>query len=426
MKILMVDKYFFVKGGAERYMFELAKVLEANGHEIIPFAMQHDDSFATPYADYFVSNIEYNPASAFGKITTVLRAGGRMIYSLEARNCMERLIEKTQPDVAHLHMIDHQLSPSILDALKKHNIPVIQTVHQYKLACPNYRLYNPATGQICEKCLGGNLLHPIRERCHKGSLVASSMISIESTLHRLSRIYEKNIDIFHVPSHFMGSKLEQAGVGIGKLRHLFYTINMQDFEPHFSSGEYLLYFGRLADEKGLLTLLQASRLYRTAPLYIVGDGPQRPILEEFVLRHEMTHVKFLGLQSGQALQALVKNARAVLVPSEWYDNSPLVIYEAFAYGKPVICSRMGGMPELVDHDQNGFHFAAGDVEELSARMAGLWEDPARAVQFGRAARDKAEREFDPDVHYNKIYAWYRELTETVQRVGAGVREDDEV
>ena len=426
MKILMVDKYYFVKGGAERYMFEISKVLQANGHEIIPFAMRHEQNFDTPYADFFVSNIEYDQSSVFAKIATVGRATGRMIYSIEARNRIARLIEETQPDIAHLHMIDHQLSPSILHALKAFRIPVIQTVHQYKLACPNYRLYNPTSGRVCEKCLNGNFLHPILERCHKGSLVASSMIALESTLHRLIGIYEKNIDIFHVPSYFMGLKLNEAGVGERKVRHLFYAINIRDFQPNITAGDYVLYFGRLADEKGILTLLRAARRYPRAPLYIVGDGPQRPILQEFVDKHDLSQVKFLGLKSGVELKTLVQNARVIVVPSEWYDNSPLVIYESFAYGKPVICSKMGGMPELVDHEENGLHFEAGDVQELAARIASLWENPKRAIAFGQAARAKAENEFDPDRHYHKIHEWYQELTGTGVNATQELRKDHDV
>ncbi len=411
MKILIVDKYYFVKGGAERYMFELAKVLEANGHEIIPFAMHHPDSFETKYQKYFAANIEYAQNSILGKLITFIKATGKMIYSLDARRKLEHLLEKTRPDIAHLHMIDHQLSPSILHALKKYNIPVIQTVHQYKLVCPNYRLYNPTTGKVCERCMAGNLLHPIIQRCHKDSVIASAMIALESSLHRLTRIYEKNIDLFHVPSRFMGEKFRQAGVGKNKVRHLFYTINMTDFSPQFAAGHYMLYFGRLADEKGLLTLLRAAKLYSNAPLYIVGDGPQRSELEIFVEENQLNQVRFLGLKSGSELEAVVKQARAILVPSEWYDNSPLVIYESFAYGKPVICSEMGGMRELVDHGVNGLHFQAGDAEALARHMAHLWENPERAVELGKAARDKAEREFDPEVHYNKMIEWYSELTE---------------
>lgn len=409
MKVLMVDKYFFVKGGAERYMFELSKVLEANGHEVIPFAMQHPANFESNFSRFFPDNIEYHVDSLWSKASTFLKAGGRMIYSIAARKKMEQLIAEVRPDIAHLHMIDHQLSPSILIALKKHGIRVIQTVHQYKLVCPNYKFYNPRTGEICEKCLDGNLLHPIKERCHKNSIVASAMIAVESSIHRAWRIYEKNIDIFHVPSHFMGQKFREGGIGEDKIRHLFYTIQIQKYVPNFEAGNYLLYFGRLSDEKGILTLLKAAQSYPEAPFHIVGDGPQRSNLENFVRENSLKNVKFLGLKSGEVLESLVKNSRAVIVPSEWYDNSPLVIYESFAYGKPVIAAKMGGMPELVDHDENGLLFEAGNAEQLRAHIHRLWLNPNQASDYGKAARAKAEREFDPEVHYQKIYEWYREL-----------------
>jgi glycosyltransferase involved in cell wall biosynthesis len=341
-----------------------------------------------------------------------------MIYYVEARKRLEQLIEDHAPDVAHLHMIDHQLSPSILHSLKKFGIPVIQTVHQYKLVCPNYKLYNPRTGQICEKCLAGNFWHPVVERCHKDSALASFMIALESSLHRLTEIYEKNVDIFHVPSHFMGKKFAEAGVGKGKIRHLFYAIEMQKFTPNFAAGDYLLYFGRLSREKGILTLLKAANAYPAAPLLIVGDGPQFPELKKFADEHKLTQVKFLGGKSGVELEILVKNARANIVPSEWFDNSPLVIYESFAYGRPVIGARMGGITELIDDGETGYLFDAGNVEQLVDRMRLLWENPQKAVAFGKAARAKAEREFDPITHYNRIYEWYCELTQTQPALAA--------
>ncbi len=410
MKILMIDKYYFVKGGAERYMFELSKVLEANGHEVIPFSMKHPLNFPTSYSEYFVENIEYNGISKLSKVTTAIKATARMIYYVEARKRLERLIEEHEPDIAHLHMIDHQLSPSILHSLKKFRIPVIQTVHQYKLVCPNYKLYNPRTGEICEKCLSGNLWHPVVERCHKDSVTASFMIALESSLHRMAQIYENNVDIFHVPSHFMGKKYLEAGIAPSKIRHMFYSIELQKFAPSFVSGDYLLYFGRLSKEKGIHTLLNAAKFYPHAPLYIVGDGPQEAELKEYVRQNNLTQVKFWGVKSGAELETLVKNSRAVIVPSEWFDNSPLVIYESFAYGRPVIGAQMGGITELIDDGETGYLFEAGNVEQLVEQMRRLWEKPQRAIEFGKNARAKAEREFNPTVHYNRIYDWYCELT----------------
>jgi glycosyltransferase involved in cell wall biosynthesis len=409
MKILMIDKYYFVKGGAERYLFELTEVLQANGHTVVPFGMKHPDNFATEFEPHFADNIDYTLDSAWQKAVHFFTISGRMIYSLHARRQLETLVAQERPDIAHVHMIDHQLSPSILHALKKYKVPVIQTVHQYKLVCPNYRLYNPRTAQICEKCLSGNFYHPIFERCHKDSTAAGLLLAVESYLHRWTKIYERNIDIFHVPSRFMGEKMRQAGVGRGKIRHCPYSIKMDKFTPNYKSGGYALYFGRLSDEKGLLTLLHAMRNLPDVPLRVVGDGPQEQELKNFVGRYEMDNIFFLGKKSGAELARLVQEANSVVVPSEWYDNSPLVIYESMAYGKPVIAARMGGMPELIREGETGLLFDAGNVDQLTEKIRFLWDQPKLAEQYGRAARANAEQEFDPAAHYEIIHDWYREL-----------------
>jgi len=409
MKILMIDKFYFIKGGAETYMFNVSEVLQANGHTVVPFSMKHAANVDTPYARFFVDNIDYDIDSPIGKARVSVKAAGRMLYSLHARRRLEELLDLERPDIAHLHMIDHQLSPSILHSLKKYGIPVIQTVHQYKLVCPNYRLYNPRTETICEKCLSGRFYHPMVERCHKDSAGAGALIALESFLHRKTQIYEKGIDIFHVPSRFMGEKMHQAGVGDGKIRHLFYTIKVDEFEPQFEPGDYLLYFGRLAREKGIVTLLKAMKNVPTARLQVAGDGPMRAELEAFIRENDLRNVELLGKKSGAALASLIRNARFVVVPSEWYDNSPLVIYESFAYGKPVIASQMGGMPELVDHEENGLLFEAGNVEELSSHISRLWTDTGTVVKFGKAGRRKAESEFAPQPHYERLVGWYHEL-----------------
>ena len=306
-------------------------------------------------------------------------------------------------------MIDHQLSPSILHVLKQYDIPVIQTVHQYKLVCPNYRLYNPRTNQVCEKCLGGHFYHPVLERCHKDSLIASAMIAVETSLHRMTHIYDKNVDIFHTPSRFMGDKMVQAGVGKEKIRHLFYTLKLDEYEPSFEFGDYMIYLGRLAKEKGIMTLIKALARLPKSKLLIIGGGPERESLEKYVLEQRLRNIEFAGEKGGDELRSLVRNCRFMVVPSEWYDNSPLVIYEAFAYGKPVIGSKMGGISELIDDNENGFHFEAGSVEQLISKIATLESDHTLITKFGRNARRKAEEVFEPEYHYKQIHDWYSEL-----------------
>jgi len=411
MKILMVDKYHFIKGGAERYYFELIKLLESKGHEVIPFSMQHPDNVETEYEEDFVKNIEFNGLSTLEKVAKAPEIFTRIIYSLEAKRAVSKLIDKVKPDLVHVHMIDHQLSPSILHAFAEHDLPVIQTCHQYKLVCPSYRLYVMHKNKICEKCMNGSYYHAVIEKCHKESLPASALIALESYIHRYMKIHDL-IDIFHVPSKFLGDKLIEGGFPARKIWHNFYTINLEDYPYHPDSDDYCIFYGRLSKEKGVETLLKSLIERPTLKLYIVGDGPERPTLEAFAAQHELSNVKFWGNQGGTDLIKLVQNAKFVVVPSEWYDNSPLVIYESFSMGKPVIVSTLGGMPELVDHGENGLHFEAGDVETLGEQMTTLWGDEKRCKIMGKKAREKAEREFSPESHYDNIIRVYDTLLNT--------------
>ena len=409
MKFLFVDKYYFIKGGAERYFFEFADVLRDKGHDVIPFSMAHPENISTPYAKYFVSEIEYNGKSSFNKLLNAPSSLFRMIYSLEAKKQLTNLIEETKPDIAHLHMIDHQISPSILHVLKKYDIPVMQTVHQYKLVCPNYRFYNASKNKICEKCLDGKYYHPIFEKCHKNSSITGAMLALEMTIHKKMKIYENNIDLFHVPSTFMGEKLIQGGVDPAKVFQMFYTINLDDFPYQKDVENYFVYFGRLSEEKGILTLLKAMKGISNTKLLILGSGPQEELLRNFTEENNLQNVEFLGYKGKNDINEIIGKAKFVVVPSEWYDNSPLVIYESFALGTPVIGANLGGIPELVNHEINGLIFKAGNVEDLTDKIKKLVENSDLAKKFSQAARNKAEREFNPQVHYEKMMKIYKEL-----------------
>jgi len=404
----MVNKFFFIQGGSERYYFELKKLLEHHGHEVVPFAMQHPRNFDTPYETDFVKNIEFNDLSPLEKLKHAPDIISRVIYSRQAREAVARLIERVKPDLAHIHMIDHQLSPSILHAFREHGIPVIQTCHQYKLVCPSYLFFIAHKNQICERCIQGNFYNAVFQKCHKNSLAASALVAAESYIHRFAKIYDI-IDIFHAPSRFLGEKLAQGGYPREKIRHCFYTINLENYPYHPDASNYFIYYGRLSEEKGLMTLLKAMGQAPETNLYLVGDGPQRPALEAFAKEKRLQHVRFWGRQEGKALVSLVQQAQFVVMPSECYDNSPLVIYESFSMGKPVVASTLGGMPELVDNGENGLHFKPGDADELAEKIKLLWHDRRLCAKMGRAARDKALAEFSPEVHYKRMMLFYEEI-----------------
>jgi len=333
-----------------------------------------------------------------------------MTYSLHAKNRLEKLIRETQPDIAHLHMIDHQISPSILHTLNKFKIPVIQTVHQYKLVCPNYRMYIPQKNEVCDRCLNGNYFNAILQRCHKDSLFASAMVAFETTLHRWMRIYEKYVDLFHVPSHFMAEKLKAGGIPEDKIEHQFYTLNLDDYTYSKSASKYFMYYGRLAPEKGVATLLKALKSVNSdAQLFIVGEGPEKAPLMQYSDEHNLNNVSFLGYKSGDELSQLIADSQFVVVPSEWYDNSPLVIYESLSMGKPVIGSDLGGIPELIDDGTDGFVFKAGDEKMLAEKINQLYSDKKLAKNFGLNGRAKAEKNFSHDAHYKWIFERYQTL-----------------
>ncbi len=408
MKILLIDKYFFVKGGAERYYFEIKDVLEANGHTVIPFSMKHPRNFPSDYSEYFVDEIDFNPKTKWGKAAVGLRSLGRILYSFEAQRKLRALIEKTQPDVAHLHMIDHQISPSILPVLKKARIPVMQTVHTYKHVCPSYRLYLMDKGRICEKCVGGNYCRALFEKCHKESFWATAILVAEMTLHKWLRLWD-HVDLFHVPSLFMGRKLAQGGFDERKIHHLFYTININDYPIHIGGDDYFVYYGRLSEEKGIMTLLEAMKGVNEIRLKIIGEGPLEKALQTFVQENNLDNIAFAGYLDGDDLKQAVSRARFVVVPSEWYENSPLVIYESFSMAKPVIGARMGGIPELISHGEDGYLYDAGDTDSLRHWIVQLAKDQGASEGMGRAARQKAEKLFHPEKHYQKLMALYQSM-----------------
>jgi len=407
LKILMINKFYFIKGGSERYFFELKEILERKCHTVIPFSMQHPNNFKTEFERYFVKHIEFNQNSFLKKIAEAPRILGRIIYSLHSRSQIEKLINTYKPDIAHLHMIDHQISPSILHSLKKYGIPVIQTVHQYKLVCPNYLLYIPHKGQICERCIKRSYIHPLLAKCHKNSWFASFVLVLETLIHRLMKIHQ-NINFFHVPSDFMKNKLQEGGFPAQKLLKHFYAIKLEDFPFSRTTENFFVYLGRLSKEKGVLTLLKAMVNVNTSQLLIVGDGPQRPELEKFAADIQLKNVKFVGNKSKHEVREIVSKSKFVVVPSEWYDNSPLVIYESFAMGKSVLGADIGGISELVDGDV-GIKFQAGNVEQLHEKIYFLLNNPKLTREYGINARKRAESEFDPESHYRWISQVYHNM-----------------
>lgn len=401
----MVNKFHHPRGGSETVVFQTARMFRARGHEVFHFSMRHPANLVDRHERHFVSGVDYDDIGG-GSIGRA-RAAARVLYNWEARRRLEELVRDVRPDVAHLHNIYHQLSPSIFGALRKFRVPTVMTVHDYKLVCPNHKLARD--GKVCEACGDGRFHRAISRRCVKNSLGASLVCAAELYLHRWARAYEQGVDLFLAPSAFLVRKHSELGFDTSRFRVLPVMTEGVEARPSTIAGDYVFFAGSLIPEKGIKTLLEAMALIGTSRLVIAGEGPLLPELERLAKKRGLD-VAFKGFVTGDKLGELIGGCSFVAAPSLWYENFPSVVLEAFALGKPVVGSRVGGIPELIEHGANGLLVPAGDAGRLAGAMAGLLANPAAVERMGRNARLKAEREYAPGVHYARLMSIYRELT----------------
>ncbi|MDD5342704.1 MAG: glycosyltransferase [Patescibacteria group bacterium] len=401
MKVLLINKFYFLKGGAEKQFFDLKEMLERHGHQVVVFSMQHENNLPSPYSKYFVSKVDFEKVRWDWQ---GLRTAARMFYSFEARRKLGRLIKEERPDICHIHNIYHQISPSILSVLKRRNIPVVQTLHDYKLLCPHYSMYSH--GQICERSKGYNYFACAFHRCVKNSYVASFLAAFEMYFHKMLRIYEDNVDLFISPSQFLIKKVREWDLPVIEINHLANFIKLEN-HPAYETGDYLLYYGRLSEEKGVSLLLDAVKDL-PVKLKIVGSGPEEKLLKEKAKKENISNVEFSGFATGSELGRLIGESRATVLPAQWYENCPLVILEAYSYKKPVIGTRLGGIPELIRDGETGFLVEAGSVEDLRRKIELMYLDKNQALKMGEAGYKFVQR-FSPEIYYQKLMRYYEIL-----------------
>lgn len=365
MKILLVNKFHYIKGGSETYYFGLGEMLKRAGFEVIYFSMKDEKNIPCEQEKYFVENVDFN--APMGKIS-LIKASLKMLYSFEAKKKFNKLLSDEKPDIIHLNIFQSQLTGSIVDAAKKHKTPIVYTAHDLKSVCPNYQMLNH--GKLCEKCIDGKYMNCFKSGCMKNSKLKSLLATMEAYVYKFRKTYQK-IDLVITPSAFYKKKLEEAGVVKCPIVHLpNFLPEGTEYRSANSTGDYFLYFGRLSREKGILTLVKAyAKAGVEKPLYIVGTGPEEDNIKEFVINEGLTgKIKLLGFKSGQELKDIVNNALCVCLPSEWYENGPYSVMEAMAAGKPVIVSDLGGLPELVEDGVTGYVVKAFDEEEIGKKL----------------------------------------------------------
>jgi glycosyltransferase involved in cell wall biosynthesis len=397
MRVLQVNKFFYVRGGSERYFFDLCRLLEDKGHEVLHFSMSHPRNQPSAQDAYFVSEVDLNaPMSPAAR----LRAALRILYSSEAKRKMGRLIDDLKPDLVHFHNITRQLSPSIIDAAYSRGVPTIQTMHDLSLVCPAHSFF--VDGKACESCAGGGYWHALQGKCIDGSGASTLLGTLEAYLHSWIGLYKK-IDLFIAPSLFLKGKVSSLDWIADRTVHLPYFIPPA---PDYSSENrgYVLFAGRVSREKGVGTVLEAAARLTDTEVKIAGEGP---LIDDFKAEAAtLPNVEFLGYVGGERLEETIRGAACVVVPSISYENLPLSILEAFARGKPVVASRAGGSPELVQDGVTGALFEPGDGDSLAAALERILADEAARQGLGRRAREVVASDYSAEAHYGRIMALY--------------------
>ncbi|MEO1543099.1 MAG: glycosyltransferase family 4 protein [Pseudomonadota bacterium] len=402
-RLLSINNYNYRRGGAEVVYAEHNRLLTDAGWDVGCFAMQHPKNDPDPNDDLFVEEIEFG--NDYGLSRKILNAS-RVIYSFEARRKIAAMVDRTRPDIAHAHNIYHHISPAIFPELRKAGVPTVMTLHDLKLACPAYTMR--VDNAVCERCKGGRIYNVVLNRCIKGSVPLSTMIMLETALHRSLRIYDNNIDRFVVPSHFLINKLVEWG---WKRERFLYVPNIVDCTKHHyddQPGKSFTFFGRLSHEKGLTTLIEAAAIARQ-PITLVGTGQQEAELRKRASDRN-ADVTFLGYQTGKDLHAAIHNSRAIVLPSTWYENAPISILEAYALGRPVIGADIGGIPEMIRHGETGEVFQSGNAAGLADCLARFAAMPdAKVAEMGRSGRAWVEQDFSPKTYIEAITDLYAQL-----------------
>jgi glycosyltransferase involved in cell wall biosynthesis len=402
-RLLSINNYHYRRGGAEAVYLDQQDLFEAAGWETAAFAMQHPKNIESPYARYFVEEIEFG--HDYG-LAEKLRMAAKIIHSSEAQRNMRRLLDDFAADVAHVHSVYHHISPSVLPVLSERGVPVVLTAHDLKLLCPAYTMLRD--GRPCEECAGGSTIQALRHRCIKGSSALSGLIAMESGIHRMTGVYRKHVDKVIAPSQFYRDKFVEYGWPEEQVAYVPNFLVAEDVEPRFEAGDYFVFVGRLSYEKGVDTLVRAAAA-AGVPLRVVGDGPLRQSLED-QYGGEDASIRFEGFQSGDDLWALIRGSRALVIPSEWYENAPISVLEAYAAGKPVIGARIGGIPELIEVGATGWLFESGSVESLAGVLGDVMAMPGDKVQaIGRAARERVEARHSPASYVDNLIAIYEAI-----------------
>lgn len=404
MNVLIVNWTWHPSGGDWTYIENLSSVYQKNGHEVIPFSMQHDANFGSEYSEFFIKNVDYKNLHKKNKLATGIEVLSKSIYSVEAVNQLKALLNLVKIDLAHINIIHRYITPSILKVLKESRIPIVWTLHDYTIICPESTFIS--NGKICEACKGNKFYKAGLKKCKKQSFLASSVASLENYVHHYLNYYDF-VDAFICPSKFHYQKFKEFGFQIEKLHQIYHSYQAKEIHENQSietkeSERFILFVGRLEKIKGVQTLLNAMLSCRDIKLKIVGYGSEENELKNFVDKQQLKNVSFLGKKNKKEVLALLRKSEFLICPSEWYEVLGFTIVEAMMMKKPVVGSSIGAIPETVLNNQTGFLFDVGDSKMLSKQIRRLFENEQLIIKLGENAYEHIKALTNSENYFKRL------------------------
>ena len=419
MRILIVNKFYFGTGGPEHYLFSLTRMLEDLGHEVIHFSVEATKNQPSRHSSYFVSSpvgpddYDMRLAQKHMSLAGKVKVAGRAIYSREAYNKLRKLIRDTRPDVVYVLNFTSYLSPSVIDAAHDEHVPVVVQLLCFDEICANNVFLRD--NQVCTLCLNHKKYHGIVHRCVNGSLSASVARVAAMYYHDAIGVYNR-VTAYSAPSQFMVKMMVEDGFPANKFHHIPLFVDVSRFKPlppGVPASDYILYFGRVAPDKGVSTLVEAYALLGPGapPLVLMGWPEEAELtrLQDRCRELGLTNVHFIGPKQGDEMVSIVQHARVVVVPSIWFENTPHTVYEAFACGRPVIATNIGSLPEQVLHEHNGLLFNLKDPQDLARQLTRVLQEPAFADWMGANGLQMVRGEFNSDLHVHRTLDLFSNL-----------------
>jgi glycosyltransferase involved in cell wall biosynthesis len=394
MNILIIHNTYQQPGGEDVVVAQESRLLERHGHRVSAYQRSNDE---------------------IGELSSGQRLGliSRIVSASDSKRDVLGILRERKPDIVHVHNTFAMVSPSVYEACREEDVPVVQTLHNYRLLCPAATLFRDSAP--CEECLTHSLLRSVQHGCYRDSRVMSGAIALMLKTHRSRQTWINGVDAYIAISRFARDKFVQSGLPAHKIQ---VKPNFVEPDPGERShpGDYALFVGRLSPEKGLTTLLDAwQRLPSAVPLVIAGDGPMRHALEAAVARKRLQGVHFAGRLGRDGINDAMQKAAFLVVPSIWYEPFGLVVAEAFACGTPVLGAAIGGIPEMLDDQVTGLHFAPADPNALAEKVAWAWEHRSELAAMGKAARRVYEDRYTANANYDRLMKIYDSAIDTHAR-----------